>query len=82
MTKTEQTLIKLATDNGGRYGITTEYGRGPYGGRVQAGARERNAMFKLEAKGLIKIVDRQQWADYNRGYGTGGTTFAFVLVDK
>jgi hypothetical protein len=82
MTKTEQALIDIARKNGGRCGITTTYGRGAYGGKVQAGLRERNAMLKLEAKGLIKIVDRQPWQDYNRGYCQGGTSFVFVLLDK
>lgn len=82
MTKTEQKLIDLARKHSGMYSITTVYGRGAFGGKIQAGIREKNAMFKLEAKGLIKIVDRQPWQDYNRGYYQGGNTFAFILVDK
>lgn len=80
LTKTEQKLIDYAKYHGGRYGITTTYGRGPYGGRVNYGARERNAMFNLEKKGLIKITYLQHWQEYNRGYGQGGTSFAFELV--
>lgn len=80
MTKTEQSLLVRARKHGGVYSVDTVYGRGPYGGKVQAGMRERNAMFKLEAKGMIEIVNRQPWQDYNRGYGMGGTTFAYRII--
>lgn len=82
MTKTEQKLIDLARKYGGSYSVTTAYGRGPNGGRISGGYRERDAMYKLAAKGLIKIVDRQPWEEYNRGNKQSGNTFAFTLVDK
>ena len=80
MTKTEQKLLALARANGGHYSVDTLYGRGAQGGRVSAGKRDRDAMFKLEAKGLIKITSRQPWQDYNHGYGQGGTSFSFSIV--
>lgn len=80
MTKTEQKLIQLAKQCAGRYSISTCYGRGPGGGRRNYGARERNAMFKMEKAGLIRIVDRQPWQDTNRGYTMSGNTFLFELT--
>ena len=42
LTKTEQLLLDRAAQCGGRGGISTLYGRGPYGGRVSGGLRGRN----------------------------------------
>ena len=80
LTKTEQLLLDRAAEYGGRYSISTLYGRGPYGGRVSGGLRERNALFKLERAGLIEITDRQPWSDYNRGYCQSGNVIAYRLV--
>ena len=44
------------------------------------GARERNAMFKLEKRGMIEITERTRWNDVNRGYTQGGTVFAFKII--
>ena len=78
MTKTEQMILSEITKRG-FFSIETCYGRGPGGGRVQYGVRDRNAMFKLEKLGLIKITKRESWQDYNRGYGQGGTIFQMEL---
>lgn len=80
MTKTEQNLIQLAKQYGGRYSIETCYGRGPKGGRRTYGARERDALFKLEKAGLVTITSRQPWQEYNRGYGMSGNVIAFELA--
>lgn len=80
MTKTEQKLIQLAKQYGGRYTVGTCYGRGPAGGRLNYGTRDRDAMFKLEKAGLIKIVAREPWQDINRGHCQSGNTFVFELV--
>jgi hypothetical protein len=79
MTKTEQKLLEMAAKNG-RGCVTTAYGRGPKGGRISGGCRERDALFKLQSKGLIKIVDRDPWSEYNRGHQQSGTSFVFELV--
>ena len=52
MSKTEQMILSEITKRG-FFSIETCYGRGPGGGRVQYGVRDRNAMFKLEKIGLI-----------------------------
>ena len=81
MTKTQQYLMEMLAKHGGRYGIDTCYGRGPQGGKTVAGGkRQRDAMFALEKKGLIKIVDRQPWSESRTGYTQSGTSFAFRLV--
>lgn len=79
MTKTEQKLLDMVAKTG-RGCVTTAYGRGPKGGRVSGGHRERDAMFKLQMKGMIKIIDRQPWEEYNRGNKQSGNSFVFELV--
>ena len=79
-TKTQAKLIELATKHGGRYSITTLYGRGAKGGRVSAGKRERDALFALEEAGVVVITDRQPWEEYNSGWKQSGNTLAFKLV--
>ena len=81
MTKTEQMILSEITKRG-FFNIETCYGRGAGGGRVQYGARARNAMFKLEKLGLIKITHRESWQDYNRGYSQGGTIFHVELTEN
>jgi len=80
LTKTEKMLLEEAKKHNGRYSVETCYGRGPYGGRANYGARERNAMFKLEKRGMIEITERTRWNDVNRGYTQGGTVFAFKII--
>lgn len=80
LTKTQQNLIDQAKKHGGMFSVDTTSGRGPQGGRVAYGARDRAAMFGLEKMGLITITGRQPWSDCNRGYTMGGTHFAFRLV--
>ena len=80
LTKTEQLLLDRAARSGGRSCVITAYGRGPYGGRVTGGKRERNALLKLESAGLIEITDRQPWSDYNRGYCQSGNSIVYRLV--
>ena len=76
MTKTEQMILsEIATR--GFFNIETCYGRGAGGGY---GIRARNAMFKLEKLGLIKITHRESWQDCNRGNSQGGTIFRMELL--
>jgi hypothetical protein len=82
MTKTQTKLLKLARTYGGKYSITTAYGRGPQGGKRNYGARERDALFKLEDLGLVEITSRQPWEEYNRGYKQSGNVLAFKLTTK
>jgi hypothetical protein len=79
MTKTEQKILAEIAKRG-YYAIETCYGRGSHGGRVTYGARERDAMLKLEKLGLIKITSRQPWQDYNRGYSMSGNVFTMQMV--
>ena len=81
LTKTELELIALARKSGGTYSIETGYGRGPNGGKIQYGVRERNAMFKLIKRGFAIMQDRSPWQDYNRGHGIGGNIFVFRLFN-
>lgn len=80
MTKTEQMLIAEATKRGGTYAIDSISGRGAFGGKVQAGIRERNALFKLAERGIVTIVQRHNSVDHNRGYAVWTNTFVFSLV--
>ena len=65
LTKTETKLIIEAIRNGGSGSIETFYHK-----RKTHGARERNALFKLEANGIVEIVSRQSC--YDSGRYTGG----------
>jgi hypothetical protein len=81
MNKTQQHLMAMIAAHGGVYGVDTMSGRGPGGGKtVSAGARQRDAMFALENKGLIKITNRTAWTESRNGYTVGGTSFAFSLA--
>ncbi len=80
LSKTEAQLIEKARYYGGSYGVQTCYGRGPSGGRVQYGTRERNAVYKLVERGLAMVTNVEPWQDYNRGYGQGGNVISFKLV--
>lgn len=80
LSKTELMLLSAARERGGYYGLETAYGLGSRGGRISAGKRERDAMFKLETRGLIQITSRQPWQDYNNGYRSSGTVFSFKLT--
>lgn len=79
MTKTERHLIDEARKHGGTYSVTRSQGRGAHGGKIDHGSRQRDAMFALEKRGLIRIVDRQTDTEYNRGYAVTSTSWAFVL---
>jgi hypothetical protein len=80
LSKTEAQLIELARQRDGMYSIETGSGRGSFGGRIQYGVRERNALFKLVERGLAVITYRDTWQDYNRGYGQGGSILTFQLT--
>lgn len=79
MTKTQTKLLELAREYGGHYSITTCYGRGPKGGKVRAGMRERDALFALEKLGFVVITNRQPWSETNRGYTQSGNSIAFKV---
>ena len=80
LTKTQQALIDDARQQGGRLSVTRASGRGPCGGRIDVGARQRDAMFALEKMGLVRIIDRQTDTDYARGHALHCTTWACVLT--
>lgn len=80
MNKTQTKLLELARTYGGFYSIATCRGRGPKGGKLIHGNRERDAMFALEKAGLIVITERHPWEVYNSGYKQSGTSFGFKLV--
>jgi hypothetical protein len=78
-TKTQTKLIDLARKHNGFYSIETCYGRGPKGGKLQAGVRERNALFDLEEMGIVEITSREPWQEYNSGFKQSGNIIAFKL---
>ena len=81
LTKTQQRLIELARQHGGSYAVETGTGRGAKGGRIRYGARERDALFALEAAGLARITWRQgdsRWT--GNGNSVHGTVIAFELA--
>jgi hypothetical protein len=80
MSKTQQMLIAEAAKRGGRWAIECGSGRGAKGGRISYGNRERDAMFALEAAGLITITSRikdMHWS--GNGNTIHSTMFAFAL---
>lgn len=82
MTKTQAKLLAAAKLHGGRYSIETCRGRGPAGGRICYGTRDRDALFALEAAGLVEITSRQTSSEMTgNGNMAGGTVFAFKLKD-
>jgi hypothetical protein len=82
-TKTQLQLLENARNYGGTYSITTSYGRGPKGGKtVSHGARDRDALLKLEELGLVEITDRQPWQFYTNGWRQHGASIAFKLTEK
>jgi len=58
MTKTQQMLLDKARANGGWWQVESGGGRGPKGGVISYGSRERRAVYALEAAGLVKIIGR------------------------
>lgn len=82
LTKTQQKLIDAAKARGGRHSIESCGGKGPEGGRVSFGARDRDALFKLVEMKLVEITHRSSSTDCNRGYSTYSTVFAFRLIDQ
>ncbi len=79
LTKTEQKLLENAKTYG-TASIETGYGRGPNGGRISFGHRDREAMYKLQMKGLIKIVGRHPWEYTRLGNKQHGNQFVFTLA--
>ena len=79
MTKTEKMILAEVAKRG-YFAVETCYGKGPYGGSVQYGLRERRAMFKLVDAGILKITKREPWQDYNRGYSQSGNIFVVEMV--
>ncbi len=81
MTKTQQHLMEMLAKHGGFYDVYTCHGRGPQGGKtVTHGARERDAMFALQKRGLIMIVDQQTWSEARNGNTRTFNSFGFRLV--
>jgi hypothetical protein len=81
LTKTQQYLLDQAKHHGGDYSIEAGSGRGAKGGRISYGDRERAALFKLEAAGLVRIIGRQggNWFTGN-GNSVYTIVFAYELV--
>ena len=82
LTKTQRDLIDAARKHGGRYSVTRADGRGAHGGRINHGARQRDALLALERYGLVRIVDRQSDTEYNRGHAVTYTSWAFELTPQ
>jgi hypothetical protein len=80
MTKTQQKLIDLAKSHGGCYAVECGGGRGPEGGRISYGARDRGALLLLVEQGKAEITMRDYHNEYNRGYCVRHTILAFRLI--
>lgn len=81
LTKTEHNLIREAAIRGGFYAIETMSGRGAFGGRVQAGARERAALLKLVDRGVVRIVNRDTSVEYTRGHAITVTLLRYQIIE-
>lgn len=88
ITKTQSRLIDEARRHAAHYGVTPArgsvthaHGRGAYGGRIDQGSRQRDAMFSLEKLGLIRIVDRQSDTEVNRSNAVTYTCWVFEIVN-
>jgi hypothetical protein len=82
LTKTQQALIERARLYGGMATIDAGSGRGAFGGRVSFGNRERDALHKLAALGLVQITNRIKDVDYNRGNTIHTTTTVYKLTQE
>ena len=80
LTKTQQALIDRAARHGGSAAVDCVSGRGPKGGRVSWGARERTALHALADAGLVELTGSIQSSDYNAGYGVHTTTMFYRLT--
>lgn len=79
MNKTQTTLIAKATQHGGSGAIECGGGRGPLGGRVSYGSRERDALFALVEAGKATITSRDSQDLYDNGYCVRTTVINFAL---
>jgi hypothetical protein len=83
LTKTEQHLIKLAAQRGGRYGVDTAWGKGRGGGRFSCGGRDLSALRKLVDRGFAEIIKQDSWSEcVGNGYWQHGTVFSFRLTER
>jgi hypothetical protein len=80
MTKTEQKLIDLARANGGKYVICTAVGTGPFGGRIHEGQRDRDAMYKLIDKGLVRLTSKHRCSESRRGHTVAFYNYVFEFI--
>jgi hypothetical protein len=82
LTKVQQALLDRAVQNGGSASIECGGGRGPNGGQVSYGSRDRAALFKLADAGLVTITHRATDVEYNRGHGVRTTLFVYKLASS
>jgi hypothetical protein len=78
--KTEAQLLAFAAKRNGFYSIECGGGRGPDGGKVSYGTRNRNAVMSLVEKGIIEITHRDSANESNRGYTVRHTVLAFKVI--
>ena len=82
MTKTQTKLVEAAKRHGGRYSVETGRGRGPQGGHVSYGNRERDALFALVDSGVAEITERiPSYEMTGNGNIVRGNVFSFKLLE-
>lgn len=78
MNKTE-TLLLARINTHGHGALESGGGRGPDGGRISFGTRERNALMALVERGIVEITDRSKSVEYNKGNSVHSTLFTYKL---
>ena len=83
LTKTEQRLLDTArSSHNGRASVSSGVGRGPKGGAIKYGMRDREAVTSLRNKGLIRIVDHFRYANASRGFTVHETDVTFEIIKE
>jgi hypothetical protein len=81
LNKTQSALIEAANRRGGVSSFETHSGRGPFGGRISAGLRDRAALHSLVALGLVEIVKTDtNCPQYQNGYAMHYTVFTYRIL--
>jgi hypothetical protein len=81
LSATQKTLIQRAQQNAGKHAIECGSGRGAQGGRISYGTRDRDALHKLVAAGIVRITHQSSDNVYTgNGYSVRGAVISFELL--
>jgi hypothetical protein len=80
MTKTMQTLISRASEQGGRGVVYHGTEQGIRGGRSTFGTREIQALNKMELEGIVRVSERRSSYDSKGGNGSWTYTTVFHII--